>query len=343
MSTENTGAGNEPAESEPGQDLAGFDIAAIIAKHEGALYGGAPVADAPPPASAPAAAATPPPPPAASPPAETPPAPAAEEPPPLKARQLAWLSKQEQQVRAQAAEVKTMKERMEPALAALERGDPAAFFKAVGYDEDKANMFVNQAWKNQLGEDAPAELTQKVNESAFNARMERLEKLVEKALDPNRPQTPPATTGGFDAARAAALESELHAIVKTAPTDLQYFAIDAQEDPASALQALVDVTAAVMHQRGPNGPWPTALEVARMLNEQVATDVAKYSRAPATQPPASNITPPTTRVTSASPTTLSDADTSRRPTRNSPDEPADDAEYLRRGEDAAARLGGLFR
>lgn len=342
MSTENTESGTEPTAVEPGQDLAGFDIAAIVAKHAGNLYGEGPASgDAPPaPATPPVAADAPPTPKPADPPA------AAEEPPPLKARQLAWLSKQEAALRTREAKTKESEARMaeyEAAKAALDR-DPARFFKALGFDEDKQNDLVTQVWRKQLGDDAPPELAQKADNAAVSSRLDRLEKMIEQALDPNRPQPQPATTGGFDAARAEALENELRSIVQTVPSDLSYFALDAQEDPEGALTALVSATAAVMHQRGPTGQWPTAQEVARMLNDEIAADVAKYSKASgAASIPASKTTPPTQRVTSAPPTTLSDADTSRRPDRNSHSEDATDAEYHRRGEEAAARLGGLFR
>ncbi len=350
MSLENTGAGNEPAAGEAGADVAGFDIAAIIAKHEAGLFDGQAAADAAPPPAAPAAppaatvastgGTTTPPPKPADPPAD-PPQPSEEV--PLKARQLAAYTRLEAGVRAREAKVKEDEARLTAAMAALDRGKPEEFFKAIGYDEEKQNAFVNQAWRSQLGDDAPPEVVQKAESSATNARLDRLEKMIEQALDPNRPQPQRATSGGFNAARAEALESELHAVVRSAPADLQYFALDAQEDPQGTLEALVNTTAAVMHQRGPSGQWPTALEVARMLNDEVARDVARYSKAPATPPPASNPTPPTQRVPSAPPTALSDADINRRGDRGDPQGLVTDAEYHRRAEDAANRYGGLFK
>ena len=312
------------AADEGGVDVP-VDTAAIIAKYAPSLTAdpaapppAAPAPETPAPtpvaqAAAQVAAAPVLTPPAVDTPPATPPAPAPEE-PTLRARQLANLARLE-------AEARQAKEQYEAKLKQLETGpakpalpasmeelreqfeiDPDAALAALGFD-DRSPIATRLMYK-ALGADAPPELQKEMEQRRINAELAVLKRKIEK----RDKDAGDVHQQAVFAARIEATDRELSSFAHAVPTEMCFLAAQSRESPKEVYDALVQVATA--HIKA--GKFPSSRECAQAIEDQLAADYARLSKATQAAPP-----PAPTPAPTQSPTrpmeTLNDADTRARP------------------------------
>lgn len=347
MSEPITGASGAAAVvDEPGQDIP-VDVGAIVAKYQSQLTAPDPVASEQAPTEG---IATP----SVTPPAAEPPAPAAEaapeqpkaEEPTLRARQLAALARIE-------AEARQAKEQYEAKLRELEQTpkepavkppasldefrellelDPDAALASIGIT-DKDSVAVRLMYK-ALGAEAPPEVQADIEKRRTQAELAALRRKVEKQEQTSKEALQQAAL----AARADATDRELASFAKAVPSDFKFLAAEAAQNAKEVYDGLCTIAAS---QFNATGQFPSARDVAQVLEKQLEADYARLSRAingappPAAQPaPAQS--PPSTLET------LSDADTRGRPglgEQPSPEELADPEYWIRRATAKLTQLG----
>lgn len=342
-----------------GQDGADdtFDLSSVLAKYEGdqpvqeAGEPAAPSAEPPPAAAAPA--------PAAQAPADLvpgrsplvqaaaqltgqqPPAeqPKAEDPVELQARTLAILTRKQaefDQARAQldqrVADARTA------AIEEVKRlfvQNPRAFVRTVGLKPDQLGQVGTLFLGESLGDDAPDDVKQKLQMYELQSQLDAIKQDKETQREQEGSKLPPHVI-----ARAQAVEAEIEAFVEDVPAELRFLAHEAKDNPREALEALCQIAIPLANKAyREGGRWPTAREVARQLNDQLARDYERLSRAAGQAPavPPARTTQAPTPSTQAPPT-LSDADLTARPDRK-PEGLLTDEEYVTR---ALSRFGKDF-
>lgn len=316
---------------EAGQDVP-VDVNAILAKYQGQLTSPAADAQIPAPdavpsggtpssatsavaqaasqvAAAPAAAETPPP--AAEPKAEE---------PTLRAKQLAAVARLEMEARqvkeqyeAKLRELESKpKEPEAPKLGSLDELrelfeiDPEAALAALKI-QDKSGIATRLMY-GVLGEDAPPELKKDMADRRRDAEVAA----IKRKLEQREREGQDVHQKAVFAARVEATDRELQSFVQAIPADMRFLAAEARDNPAELYQGLCTVAATHIQA----GKFPSAREVAQALENQLAADYARLSRAvtPAGQaasPPASQPAPAQSPPRAME--TLSDADTRGRP------------------------------
>jgi hypothetical protein len=355
-----TGApASAPAGDEGGVDVP-VNIEAIAAKHAAAIYKSAPAApEAPAAVPAPAAAPAAPAPetpaaPAAQPTAlaqaaaqaaataVTPPAPTADE-PTLRARQLAALSRMEEEARATKAAYEARLKELEQiprepqAPSNLDDfrdmflADPDAALAALGIDD--RNTVAVQLMHKQLGADLPPELQNKIAQRRTEAELAAIKRKLEKREQDGQSAH---QTAAYHA-RVEATDRELQSFTKSVPADMRFLAAEARENPDAVYQGLCTVAAS--HIKA--GKFPSAREVAKALEDQLAADFARLSRAVGQAPTTPASQPAPTPPQPSTMGTLSDADTRGRLAGDEPsaEQVADPDYWIKRGEAKLRQLG----
>lgn len=312
------------------------DTASIVAKYQASLYQAAPSVFDPTPAPAAAApeAPAPAPAPVPAPAVETPPA--AEE-PTLRARQLVALQKKEQELREWEERLKSTETKPAPRTASMDDFleqfaiDPITALKGIGIDDTAGAA--TRILAMQLGDDAPPELRQQMALRKMEAELAAIKQRVSKRDE----EVKDAPQKAVYAARVEATDRELRSFVSAVPAELKFLTAAAQDNADEVYQGLCTIAAS--HIRA--GKFPSAREAAQALEDALAADYSRLSKAvtpaPApASPPAPIASPP------RPPETLSDADTQGRPALGSPitQEQMDDPQFwTNRAMDKLRALG----
>lgn len=312
--------------SVPNDGNDGFDLSAALAKYADQLVKTPASSEAPPP---PAAAAPPPAAPSQAPAAAAPPPPQApeqSEETQLRSRELVILARKQaelDQARAQLPkQVEAAKAQAIEELRAQFTRNPRQFARTVGLKPDQLSTIGTLYLGEALGDEAPDDVKQKLQMYELQSELEAI-KQDRTAQREEAKEAVPAHV----IARANATEAEIEAFVADVPAELPFLALEAKENPREAMEALCQIAIPLANEaylRG--GRWPTAREVARLLNDELARNYERLSRAagkPAT--PASTQAP----APSAQAPTLSDADLTARPDRQ-PEGLLSDDEYVNR-------------
>jgi len=331
----------EGAADGAGQDLPGFDVAAIIAKHSAQLLTSSEPAPAetPPPAALPAAQP-------AAPvadaggttlPEQKAPEPQKTEPQAEKvAKRLAALARQQAEAEAAKASVaEQVAKATEQAKAELRDAflrNPIKFIKDAGVPADKVSRVATLLLGHELGDDAPAETKVQLKQLEQDMELESIKQTLKaKSEAEKEPKADPVIQY-----RLAETDRALSSFVDAVPAELPFLAAEAKEDPDGTYQALCAIYAPYARA----GKWPDVREVARQLDTQLRSDYERLDRAAKAQQSASSTTT-TTSVPQETPKTLSDADLNRRPNRQ-PEGLLEADEYVQRAIAKAQQMGGLI-
>lgn len=311
---------------EAGQD-APVNVDAILAKYQGQLTTPVattdpmPAADAVPSGGTPSSASAV----AQAAQALTTPAPAAppaaapvDDEPTLRAKQIAAIAKVEAEARlakeqyeAKIRELEAKpKEPQGPKVDSLEdlrelfEIDPEAALAALKIT-DKSGIAARLMY-GALGEDAPAELKRDMADRRRDAELAAMKRKLEQRDQKDGDVHHKAVF----AARVEATDRELSGFAQAVPPEMRFLAAEARDNPAEVYQALCNVAATHVQA----GKFPSAREVAQSIEDRLAADYARLSKAvsgTAASPPAS--TPAPAQSPPRTMETLNDADTRGRP------------------------------
>lgn len=202
--------------------------------------------------------------------AEVPDTTSIEPPEPLESEALALLADREEKLRQakkqfEAEQEQTrqqVQDQIKQEFARMLANDPAGFLEQMGLT-DRAGDLAMHLYAVELGDDAPPELLEKTAKSGelrelreTKARLEQLEQAQQQML------------AQFEARQ---ILGEYQAYVENvSPDEYPYLS---KEDPSELIQRLADFGDAIYEQRG---RYPSAAEVAKIAEAQVAKVVNKY-------------------------------------------------------------------
>jgi len=188
---------------------------------------------------------------------------------------LAEKSRREREARAEIESLKGSQEQaVADARAELVKeltSDPQGFIAKHGIENvgDLAMHF----YAADLGEDAPDDLKAQIGMSD----LERYKQEQTKELASIRAEIAQREEN----ARNAAVIDQYDGFLSDVPADLPYLAVEAQHDQREALKAMAQV-ADVMQRE--NGVYPSAGEVAKLINREIEQQAARYKAIGQAQP-----------------------------------------------------------
>lgn len=180
---------------------------------------------------------------------------------------LAEKARKEREYREKLANLESSQEQaIEDAKAAVVKemmANPQAFVTKYGVDAGDLAM---QFYAAELGDDAPAELKQQLNISDSDRKLRELEQKFEQR---------------FEQQHQAALQAQQQTVIDQyngfltdVPSELPYFAAEVEHSSTEALRAMADLAD---HLYVTSGKYPSAPEVARLIETQIADTVARYT------------------------------------------------------------------
>ena len=236
---------------------------------------------------------------------------------------LAEKAREERELRAQIAAVKGSTEQQvqqaRDTLLAELKTNPQKFINDYGIDN--AGDLAAHFYAADLGDDAPPELKQLTQKSDFERYQANVEaRFAEMKLEQER------------AARQAEIDAtavQYSGFISAVPEALPYFAAEAKHSQEEAFNAMAEVAD---HMYSQNGTYPSAAEVAQLIETQISQTAARYS---AINQPSVEDTPKTVEVAKKLSQTLS---TSQTDTSKASDPQGEDALF----EDALKMLEDMM-
>lgn len=253
--------------------------------------------------------------------------------PPLTSKQLSLLAEKEAELLVRRRELDAKERAFQEQHSSLEalrarlREQPAAVLRELGMSD--LGALAGQLWAEELGDAAPPEFRQKVNERVQASKQKEVEQRIAE-LEKKAQQA--ASEAAFQA-KVQYLDREINEFRREVPQDLKFLKRLATASPDEAYQQMTYVAAHAVN----NGQWPSAREIARALDDQLRAEWERLrpDDLPApTQPPA---TPEGQRKLTP---TISSADTAETPDRTSAEgKLMPDDYYIQRGARIAQQLG----
>tara|TARA_R110002020_G_scaffold207256_3_gene412672 strand:+ start:12137 stop:13054 length:918 start_codon:yes stop_codon:yes gene_type:complete len=188
---------------------------------------------------------------------------------------LAEKSRREREARAEIDALKGSQEQaVADARADLVKeliSDPQGFI--AKHDIENAGDLAMHFYAADLGDDAPDDLKAQIGMSD----LERYKQDQAKQFEDLRAEIAQRE----EHARNKAVIDQYDGFLSEVPADLPYLAVEAQHDQRETLKAMAQV-ADVMHQQ--NGVYPSAGEVAKLIDREIAQQAARYKAIGQTQP-----------------------------------------------------------
>ncbi len=266
------------------------------------------------------------------------PAPAVEV--PITSKQLSLLAEKEAQLllrERQLAErerqLQSSQESRDEILGRLKR-ETAQVLREAGLSD--LGAVAGELWAAELGDDAPPEFRQKVQERSAAAKNKELE---QRLVDLEKRAAEAANQAAFQT-RVELMDRDMKQTLADVPSEMKFLKRLATVSPEEAYRTVATIAA---HEIQQTGRWPNARDVAKFVDEQLRLDWERLRPEDyaATSPQAEIKSEGNRQLTPA----ISSADAAdtvdRAPPKLTGEEPAE--YYIKRGEQAVKRLGGLFK
>ena len=201
--------------------------------------------------------------------AKTEPEEAAEEPKEALSPLLAEKARQERELRAKLEETKgSIEQQVKAAQKALVdelKANPQKFISDYGIEN--AGDLAAHFYAADLGDDAPPELKELLSGNEIDKKFAAMEaRLAEAELQREH--------AAIEARNQATID-QYNGFLSSVPAEtLPYFAAEASHDQAETLAAMAEV-ADHMYQQ--NGKFPSAVEVAQLIEKQISSTAARYA------------------------------------------------------------------